>query len=60
MKALLGVCAAMVFPATLSLISTIFNGTGHHALAVELWAATAGLGIALGPVVGGLLLQYFA
>ena len=60
MRALLGVCAAMVFPATLSLISTIFNGTGHHALAVGLWAATAGLGIALGPVVGGLLLQYFA
>ena len=60
LRALLGVCAAMVFPAALSLISTIFNGTGHHALAVGLWAATAGLGIALGPVVGGLLLQYFA
>ena len=46
-------------PATLSLISTIFNGTKHHALAVGLWAATAGLGIALGPVVGGLLLLHF-
>ncbi|MFZ2479788.1 MAG: MFS transporter [Propioniciclava sp.] len=60
LRALLGICAALVFPATLSLISTIFNGTRHHALAVGLWAATAGLGIALGPVVGGLLLQHFA
>lgn len=59
LRVLLGVCAALVFPATLSLISTIFNGTRHHALAVGLWAATAGLGIALGPVVGGLLLQRF-
>ncbi|RXW33353.1 MFS transporter [Propioniciclava flava] len=60
LRALLGICAALVFPATLSLISTIFHGTKHHALAVGLWAATAGLGIALGPVLGGLLLQSFA
>ena len=59
LRVLLGLCAALVFPATLSLISTIFKGTRHHALAVGLWAATAGLGIALGPVVGGLLLQHF-
>ena len=59
LRVLLGICAALVFPATLSLISTIFKGTKHHALAVGLWAATAGLGIALGPVVGGLLLEHF-
>jgi len=59
LRVLLGLCAALVFPATLSLISTIFKGTKHHALAVGLWAATAGLGIALGPVVGGMLLQHF-
>ncbi|MDO5092427.1 MAG: MFS transporter [Propionibacteriaceae bacterium] len=59
LRALLGVCAALVFPATLSLVSIIFKDTKHHALAVGLWAATAGLGIALGPVVGGLLLRHF-
>ncbi|MDO4899295.1 MFS transporter [Actinomyces sp.] len=60
LRVMLGLCAALVFPATLSLISIIFKGTKHHALAVGLWAATAGLGIALGPVVGGLLLQHFS
>jgi Major Facilitator Superfamily. len=58
-RALTNVVTALGLPATLSLISTIFNGTKHHALAVGLWAATAGLGIALGPVVGGLLLLHF-
>jgi MFS family permease len=58
-RAVLGVCAALVFPATLSLISMIFTGSRHHSLAVGLWTATAGLGIALGPIVGGVLLRHF-
>jgi EmrB/QacA subfamily drug resistance transporter len=60
LRAVLGFFAALLFPATLSLISTLFTGSRFHALAVGLWTATAGLAIALGPIVGGLLLRHFA
>ncbi len=59
-RALLGVCAALVYPATLSLIMTTFEGSSRRGLAVGLWAATSGLGIALGPILGGLLLEHFS
>ena len=59
-RALLGVCAALVYPATLSLIMTTFEGSSRKGLAVGLWAATSGLGIALGPILGGLLLEHFS
>jgi predicted MFS family arabinose efflux permease len=49
----------MVFPATLSLISNIFTGRAERARAIGLWGATAGIAIALGPIVGGWLLGRF-
>lgn len=59
-RALLGVCAALVYPATLSLIMSTFEGSPRKGLAVGLWAATSGVGIALGPILGGLLLEHFS
>lgn len=59
-RALLGVCAAFIYPATLSLIMTTFHGSPRKGLAVGLWAATSGVGIALGPILGGLLLEHFS
>jgi predicted MFS family arabinose efflux permease len=49
----------MVFPSTLSLISNVFTERRERALAIGLWGAITGAAIALGPIVGGWLLQAF-
>jgi EmrB/QacA subfamily drug resistance transporter len=56
-RAVMGVGAAMVFPSTLSLISNVFTERGERARAIGLWGATTGAAIALGPIVGGWLLE---
>jgi EmrB/QacA subfamily drug resistance transporter len=56
-RAVMGVGAAMVFPSTLSLLSNVFTERHERARAIGLWGATAGAGIALGPIVGGWLLE---
>jgi EmrB/QacA subfamily drug resistance transporter len=58
-RAVMGVGAAMVFPSTLSLISNVFTERQERALAIGLWGAITGAAIALGPIVGGGLLQVF-
>ncbi len=58
-RALMGAGAAFIMPATLSLVISIFPDPRERAMAVGIWAATAGLGVALGPVVGGVLLEHF-
>ncbi|WP_037499474.1 MFS transporter [Solirubrobacter soli] len=58
-RAVMGAGAAFIMPATLSLIVTVFEDERERATAVGLWAATAGLGVALGPTLGGLLLDHF-
>src|SRR5258708_21628127 len=59
-RCVMGVGAAMIFPATLSLISNVFTGRVERAKAIGLWGATAGMAIALGPIVGGWLLEHFS
>jgi EmrB/QacA subfamily drug resistance transporter len=59
-RCFMGLGAALVFPATLSLISNVFVERGERARAIGLWGATAGMAIALGPIVGGWLLQHFS
>jgi EmrB/QacA subfamily drug resistance transporter len=56
-RAVMGVGAAMVFPSTLSLLTNAFTERGERALAVGLWGAITGMAIALGPIVGGALLE---
>ena len=56
-RAVMGVGAAMVFPSTLSLISNVFTERRERALAIGLWGAITGVAIALGPIVGGWLLE---
>jgi EmrB/QacA subfamily drug resistance transporter len=56
----MGLGAAMIFPATLSLLSNTFTDRAERAKAIGLWAATTGVAIALGPIVGGWLLEHFS
>jgi EmrB/QacA subfamily drug resistance transporter len=56
-RAVMGVGAAMVFPSTLSLLTNVFTERGERARAIGLWGAITGAAIALGPIVGGWLLQ---
>jgi MFS family permease len=47
----------MVFPSTLSLLTSVFTERRERALAIGLWGAVTGEAIALGPIVGGWLLE---
>jgi len=58
-RVLLAVGAAMMMPATLSLIRLTFTDEKERAFAIGIWAAIASGGAAMGPVVGGLLLEWF-
>ncbi|GAA2531674.1 MFS transporter [Streptomyces levis] len=56
-RAVMGAGAAMIMPATLSLLAATFP-RGERARAITLWTATAGLAIAAGPLVAGALLEH--
>lgn len=58
-RSVMGVGAAMVFPSTLSLLTNVFTERGERARAIGLWGAITGVAIALGPIVGGWLLEAF-
>ena len=59
-RAVMGLGAAMVFPATLSTIANVFTERRERALSIGLWGASAGLAVAVGPIVGGFLLEHFS
>lgn len=58
-RAALGVGAAAMMPATLAIISLIFEDERERSIAIGVWTAVASGGAALGPVVGGALLEHF-
>ena len=59
MRALLGIAGATLAPSTLSLIRLMFADPAQRRVAVGLWIASYSIGAAIGPVVGGLLLERF-
>ena len=59
-RALMGIGAAFVFPATLAILVNVFTDTKERAAAIGIWSACTGLAVALGPVTGGYLLEHFA
>ncbi len=58
-RALLGVAAATLAPSTLSLIRNMFLDERQRTVAVGIWIASFSVGAAIGPLVGGALLQFF-
>src|SRR5215831_15866390 len=59
-RAVMGLGAALIFPATLSLLTNVFTDRGERARAIGLWGASTGVGIAVGPIIGGWLLERFS
>src|ERR671917_2909125 len=58
-RAGLGFFGAMLMPSTLSLLRNIFTDREERRLAIAVWAAGFAAGAALGPIVGGFLLEHF-
>ena len=56
MRALMGIAAATILPATLSILTATFREPKERAQAIAIWAAIFGLGMGIGPLVGGWLL----
>src|SRR5918911_413610 len=57
-RAVMGIGGALIMPATLSIISNVFPRE-ERAKAIGIWAGLASVGIGLGPLAGGLLLEHF-
>ena len=58
-RALMGVAAAFIFPASLAILTTVFEDPSERQKALGIWGATSGIAVAFGPVVGGALLEHF-
>ncbi|MEV4271741.1 MFS transporter [Micromonospora aurantiaca (nom. illeg.)] len=58
-RALLGLAGATLMPSTLSIVRSMFADRAQRARAIALWSAGATAGAALGPLVGGALLERF-
>jgi DHA2 family multidrug resistance protein-like MFS transporter len=58
-RAILGIAGATVAPSTLSLIRNMFPDDKERTFAIGIWITSYSVGGAIGPLVGGLLLQYF-
>jgi len=58
-RALMGIGAALIFPATLAILVNVFTDPKERAAAIGIWTAVVGVAVAVGPITGGLLLEHF-
>ena len=58
-RALMGIGGAFIMPPTLSILAQVFRDPGERGQAIAIWAAVAGAAVAVGPVLGGFLLEHF-
>jgi EmrB/QacA subfamily drug resistance transporter len=59
-RVVMGIGAAAIMPATLSILTNVFTVPAERAKAIAMWAAVSGLGVAIGPTLGGWLLEHFS
>lgn len=57
-RAVMGIGGAFIMPSTLSILAQVFTDPRERAQAIGIWAAVAGAAVALGPIIGGLLLEH--
>ena len=58
-RGLMGIGAALIFPATLAIVIDVFRDPVERAKAIGVWSAVSGAAVAFGPVTGGFLLEHF-
>ena len=58
-RGVMGFGAALIMPTSIAVLTNVFTDAHERARALGVWSAFAGLGLALGPVLGGLLLSQF-
>jgi EmrB/QacA subfamily drug resistance transporter len=59
-RVVMGIGAAAIMPATLSILTNVFTVQAERAKAIAIWSAVSGLGVAIGPTLGGWLLEHFS
>ena len=59
MRALMGIAAATLAPSTLSLIRNMFHDPHERTVAISVWIMSYSAGAAIGPILGGLMLEHF-
>ncbi|HWM20858.1 MAG TPA: MFS transporter, partial [Ilumatobacteraceae bacterium] len=58
-RGLMGIGAALIFPATLAILTNVFRNPAERAKAIGIWSASSGIAVAAGPITGGWLLEHF-